>query len=88
MKVIHGIEGDAKKVKISPWKSKQHNLEFMRYTKGGKYPEGEVGKYIYAIREGTSRERRKYGRIQLSVAHDVTWDDWYTTLRGCLMKKG
>ena len=24
----------------------------MRYIKGGEYPEEEVGKYVYAIREG------------------------------------
>ena len=37
MKVIHGIEGDAKKFKISPWKSKQPNLEVPKYIQGGKY---------------------------------------------------
>ena len=39
MKVIHGIEGYANKVKIAPWKSKQPNQEFMKYIKGVKYPE-------------------------------------------------
>ena len=55
-KVIHGIEGDAYKVKIAPRKSKQHNLEVLKYIKGGKYPEAEVGKYLYAFREGQSIE--------------------------------
>ena len=45
--------------------------------KGGKYPKAKVGKYIYAVREG-----RQYGRIQLAVAHDVTWDNWCRTIRG------
>ena len=36
MKVIHGIEGYTNKVKISPWKSKQRNLEVLKYIKGGK----------------------------------------------------
>ena len=36
IKVIHGIEGDAQKVKISPWKIKQPNLEFMKYIKAEK----------------------------------------------------
>ena len=50
MKVIHGIEGYANRVKIAPWKSKQPNLEVLKYTKGGKYPESEVGKYVYVVR--------------------------------------
>ena len=79
MKVIHGIEGDAKNVKMSPWKIKQPNLEVLNYIKGGNYPKEEVGKYLYAVREVKSREGRQYVRIQLLVAHDVTWDDWYTT---------
>ena len=29
MKVIHEIEGDSNKFKISPWKSKQPNLEVL-----------------------------------------------------------
>ena len=55
VKVIHRIELDAKKVKIAPWKIKQPNLEVIKYIKGGKYPEAEVGKYVYAVREGQSR---------------------------------
>ena len=50
MKLIHHIEGDANKVKIAPWKSKQPNLGVLKYTKGGKYPEAEVEKYVYAFR--------------------------------------
>ena len=88
MKVIYGISGDANKVKIAPWKSKQPNLEVLKYINGGKYPKAEVGKYVYAVREVQSREVRQYARIQLSVAHEVTWEDWYTTLRGIWMKKG
>ena len=38
-KVIHGIERDANKVKITPWKRKQPNLEVLEYIKGRKYPE-------------------------------------------------
>ena len=38
LKVIHGIEGDAKKVKIAPCKIKQSNLEVLKYIKGGEYP--------------------------------------------------
>ena len=68
-------------------KIKQYNLEVLKYIKGGKYPEVEVGQYVYAVREGKSREGRKYVRIQLSVAHDVTWYDWYTELRGSWMNK-
>ena len=52
MKVIHGIEGDKNKIVITLWKSKQHNLEVIKYIKGGKYPEVEVGKYVYDVREG------------------------------------
>ena len=59
MKVIHGIEGDANKIKIAPCKSKQPKLEVMRYTKGGKYPEAEVGKYVYSVREGQSIKGKK-----------------------------
>ena len=56
--------------------------------KGCKYPKTEVGKYVYAVREGKSRESRQYVSIQLSVAHEMAWDDWYTTLRGLWIKKG
>ena len=88
IKVIHGIEGDANKVKISPCKIKQPNLEVLKYTKGSKYPEEEVWKYVYSIRGVQPREVTQYVRIKLSVAHDVTWDNWYTTIRGRWMKKG
>ena len=50
MKVIHFIEGDINKVKISPWKINQTNLDILKYIKGGKYPEAEFGKYVYAVR--------------------------------------
>ena len=50
MKVIHGIEGDANRVKIDLWKSKQPNLEVLKYIIGGEYPKEEVGKYTYAVR--------------------------------------
>ena len=53
--VIHDIEGYTNEVKIAPWKSKLPNLEVLKYTKGGKYPDSEVGKYVYAVREGKSR---------------------------------
>ena len=66
MKVIPGIEGYAKKVRISPWKSKQPNLEVMKYIKGRKYPEAEFGKYVYAVREGQSREVTKSGYSRCS----------------------
>ena len=56
MKVIHGIEGNAYKVKIIPWKSKKPNLDILKYTKEGKYPEVGVGKYIYAVRHQQYRE--------------------------------
>ena len=69
-------------------KKKKPNLEVLKYTKGGKHPEAEVGKYVYAVREEQSRESTQYVRIKLSVAHDVTWDDCYTTLRGRCIKKG
>ena len=46
----------------------------MNCIKSGKYPEAEVGNYVYAIIEGQSIEGRKYVRIELSVAYDVTWD--------------
>ena len=72
IKVINGIEGDANKVIIAPWKSKQPNLDVLKYIKRGKYPKAEVGKYVYAVREGKSREGIQYVRIQLSVAHDAT----------------
>ena len=75
-------------VKMAPRKIKQSNLEVLKYIRGGKYPKAEVGKYVYAVREGQSRERRQYISIQLSLAHDVTWDYWYTTLRGNYMNKG
>ena len=74
-KVIHDIEVDANKVKLAPWKIKQPNLEVMKYIKGEKYPKAEVGKNIYAVREGEYREGRQYVRIKLSIAHDVTWGD-------------
>ena len=82
MKLIHVIEVYANKVKIAQWKRKKTNLEVMKYTKDRKYPEAEVGKYVFAVREGQSREGRNYVRIQLSISHDVTWNDWYTILRG------
>ena len=87
MKVIHGIEGDVNKIKIAPWKIKQPNLEVLKYIKGGKYPEAEVEKYVYSGIERQSREVLQYVRIQISVTHDVTWDNRYTTLRGQWMKK-
>ena len=73
MKVINCIKVDSNKVKIASRKSKQPNLEVLKYIKGGKYPEAEVGKYTYAFREGQYRKGRQYVMIQLSVAHDMTW---------------
>ena len=35
IKVINGIEGDANKVIIAPWKSKQPNLDVLKYIKRG-----------------------------------------------------
>ena len=55
MKLINGNEGGANKVKIYPQKSKKPNLEVLKYTKTGKYPAAEVGKYVYAVRDGQSR---------------------------------
>ena len=66
---------------------KQSNLEVLKYIKGGKYPEAEVGKYVYAVREGQSRDGRQFVMIQLSVAHNMTWYNWYTNLQGRWMKK-
>ena len=60
----------------------------MNCIKSGKYPEAEVGNYVYAIIEGQSIEGRKYVRIELSVAYDVTWDYYYTTIRDRWMNKG
>ena len=76
------------KVKIPKQKSKQPNLEVLKYIKGGKYPKVEVVQYFYAVREVQSIEEIQYVRIQISIAHDVTWYDWYTILRGIWMKKG
>ena len=87
-KLIHGIKGDVNKVKIVPWKIKQPNIDFLKYIKGGKYPEVEVGKYIYVVRKGQSIEGRQYVRNQLLIAHDVTWNYWYITLLGQWMKRG
>ena len=87
MKLIYGIEGYANMFKRSPQKNKQPNIYFLKYIKGIKYREAEVGKYVYAVREGKSIEGRQYVRIQLSVAHDVIWDNWYTTHKGHYMKK-
>ena len=56
IKLVLGVEGDSNKVKISPRKSKQPKLEVLRYTNGVKYPEAEVGKYKYVVREGQSRK--------------------------------
>ena len=70
-----------------PCKSKKPNLDVLKYIKERKYPEAEIGKYLYAVREGESREGRQYVGIQLSVAHDFSWGDWYTTLQGRWMKK-
>ena len=44
MEVIHGIEVNSNKVKISPWKIKQDNLDIIKYIKGGKFSEAELGK--------------------------------------------
>ena len=52
----------------------------MNYIKGGKYPEVEVGKCVYAVREVQYREGRQYVRIKLLVAHDMARDNWYTTI--------
>ena len=60
----------------------------MKFIKGGKYPEAEIGKYVYAAREGQYRQVRQYVTIKISVAHDVTWDNWYTTPRGRWKNKG
>ena len=54
MKVINYIEGGANKVKIVLLKIKQPSLDVMTYIKGGKYPEEEVGKYVYSVRERKS----------------------------------
>ena len=39
MEVIHGIDVDANKFKIPLWRSKQPNLEVLKYIKDGKYPD-------------------------------------------------
>ena len=57
---------------------KQPNLGVLKYIKGGKYSDAEVGKYVYAVREGQYIEGRQYFRM----------DDWYTTLRRLLVEKG
>ena len=48
--------------------------------KAFKYPKVEVGKYLYTIIEGQYRKDIQYVGIELSVAHNVTWGDCYTTL--------
>ena len=88
MKVIYGIEINSNKVKIAPWKIKRPNLDVLKYIKGSKYPEAEIVKYLYSVIEGQYIEGRQYVSIQLSVAHDVTWDGWYTTPQDQCMKKG
>ena len=75
MKLIHGIEGYANKVKIEQLKSKLPNLGVLKYIKGEKYLDAEVGKYVYSVIEGKSREGRQYVWFQLPVAHEVTWDN-------------
>ena len=55
LKIIHRIEGASKKVKITPRKSNPPNLDVLKYIKGGKYPEAEVGKCVYAVRKRQSR---------------------------------
>ena len=84
---IHSIEGDASKLKIEPQKIKQPDLDVLKYIRVGKYPEVEVGKWVYAVREGQYCKGRQYIQIQIYVAHGVTWDNWYTTLRGQWKKK-
>ena len=74
MKLIHCIKVDANKVKIVPWKSKQPNLEFMKYIKGGKYPNVEIGKFVYAVREVQYISVIQCVGIQLSVYHGMTLD--------------
>ena len=73
MKLIHFIEEDTNKVKIAPCKINKSNIDVMKYIKGGKYADKEFGKYVYTVRKGQYREGGQYVRIQLSVAHDVTW---------------
>ena len=74
-------------VKIKQRRSKQPNLEVLKYIKGGKSTKEKDGKHVYIVRDGKSREGRQYVRIKISVAHDVTWEDWYTPLRGHWIKK-
>ena len=57
IKVIHGIKGDSNKVKIAPRKSKQPNLEVLKYIKGGKYSEEEVGKKMHMLLERDNPEK-------------------------------
>ena len=52
MKLIHDIRVNANKFKIAPWKRKKPKLEVLKYIKGYKYPEVEVDKYLYTVREG------------------------------------
>ena len=72
IKLIYVIEGYANNIISAPWKSKKTNLGVLNYIRGGKYPEAEVGKYVYAVREGQYIEGIHFVRIQLLVAHDVT----------------
>ena len=52
MKVIHGIEVDAKNDKISQYKINQPNLDVLKYIKGGNNPRQKLGnKYIPLKRE-------------------------------------
>ena len=57
MKVIHDIEGDANKFKIAPWKSKQPNLEILKYIKGVKYPRQKLG-HMYIPLERENPEKK------------------------------
>ena len=59
----------------------------MKYINGGKYPEKQVGKYVYAVKEGKYCKGRQYVHIQLSVDHNVIKDYCYTTLQGRWMNK-
>ena len=57
MKVIHFIEGDTNKVKISLWKIKQPNLQVLEYFKGVNKPGKKLrNTYIPSERENIEKD--------------------------------
>ena len=76
MEVIHSIKGGRRKIKTSPWKSKQPSVNTVSVITGGKDPEVQVAKYVQYLQDGQMTcAYKQCMRIQFSITPEKVWDN-------------